>query len=77
MNEQWLSGNSYLRLLSSLHQEPDKVMNIFTQSPQELQLVSEAIQKFVKHMSITKVRQGVKCHIRISLLGNVSKEMST
>ncbi len=76
MNEQkWSSGNSYLRLLNSLHQESSKVMTLCLRSEQELQLVLEAIQKFGKCLSTGKANQ--ECRIQISLHDVDSKEMST
>ncbi len=71
----WSSGNSYLRLLSSLPQEPSKVMTLCLLSVSELQLVSEAIQTLDKHMSTGKGNP--KWVIEISLRVDVSKEMST
>ncbi len=58
-------GNSYLRLVSSLSEEPNKVMTICTQSRQELQLALEAIQIFAVHMNYGKARK--TCPMRISL----------
>ncbi len=71
--KEWSSGNSYLRLLSSLHQESSKVMTLCMQSEQELQLVLEAIRKFGKSMSTGKGK--VECRIQISLHDVDSKEM--
>ncbi len=78
----WSQGNSYLRLVSSLHLEPHKRMTIYTLSEQEQQLVSEAIQQFAKRMSSIGVE--VQSHMtngkangekKFSL--SVSKEMSS
>ncbi len=78
MDKQWLSGNSYLRLLSSLPQEPKKVMTFCMQSVQELQLVLEAIQKLDKYMSTGKGNpEKPKWVIEISLRVDASKETST
>ncbi len=76
MSNQWLSGNSYLRLLSSLHQESNKHMTFCMQSEAELQSALEAIQKFVKSLNTTKVRRK-ECRIQISLHDVDSKEMSS
>ncbi len=79
MIKKWLSGNSYLRLLDS-SVKPNSSMTIYTLSEQEQQLVSEAIQIFVKHMNSI----GVKTTSRMTsgndgttkFLLSVSKEMS-
>ncbi len=56
MNKTWHSGNSYLRLLSSLPEEPGKRMTIYTLSESERRLVSEEIQMFEKRMSTIGVK---------------------
>ncbi len=56
MNKEWLSGNSYLRLVSSLSVNPKKRMIFCTQSEQELQLVLQAVKMFEGHMSSGKVQ---------------------
>ncbi len=60
MNKNWSSGNSYLRLLSSLRDEPKKRMIFCTQSVQELQSALEATQQFVEVMIY-----GVELHVVI------------
>ncbi len=75
MTKAWSSGNSYLRLLSTLPQESNKVMTLCMQSASELQLVSEAIQILDKRMNTGKVNP--RWVIEISLRVDVSKEMST
>ncbi len=78
MSKPWLSGNSYLRLLSSLPQEPKKVMTFCMQSVQELQLVLEAIQRLDKFMNTGKGGLAKpKWVIEISLRVDASKETST
>ncbi len=54
--KQWLSANSYLRLLSSLSAERKKVMIFCTQSESEQQLVLEAIQQFRDRIISGKVQ---------------------
>ncbi len=76
MKECQRMGNSYLRLLSSLQDEPKKVMTIYTQSVSELLLVSEQIQRLDKLMNTGKVGT-VECHGRINLSVDDSKETST
>jgi len=71
----WSSGNSYLRLVSTLSQEPSKDMTIYTLSVSELQSVLEAIQKLDKSMNTGKGR--LRCHTQISLRVDDSKEMSS
>ncbi len=66
MNDKtWSSGNSYLRLVSSVYQNPKKLMIFCTQSVQELQSVLEAIQTLEAHMSSGKVR--LRCLTEIKL----------
>ncbi len=60
MTKSWSSGNSYLRLLSSLHSEEKKRMIFCTQSVSELQSVLEATQQFVEVMIY-----GVELHVVI------------
>ncbi len=76
MNEPWLSGNSYLRLLSSLYQDSNKVMTFCMQSEAELQLALEAIQKFVRSTNTIKGRRK-ECRIKISLHDVDSRETCT
>ncbi len=56
MNKSWPSGNSYLRLVSSLSANPKKRMIFCTQSEQELQLVLQAVKQFGEVMSSGKVQ---------------------
>ncbi len=56
MTKSWSSGNSYLRLLSSLSSERKKVMIFCTQSEREQQLVLQAVKVLEAHMSSGKVR---------------------
>ncbi len=56
MTKSWSSGNSYLRLLSSLSSERKKVMIFCTQSVREQQLVLQAVKLLEAHMSSGKVR---------------------
>ncbi len=56
MTKEWLSGNSYLRLLSSLSSERKKVMIFCTQSEQEQQLVLQAVKQLEVLMNCGKVR---------------------
>ncbi len=55
MNRSWQSGNSYLRLVSSLSANPKKRMIFCTQSEQEQQLVLQAVKQFEGHMTFGKV----------------------
>ncbi len=63
--KKWSSGNSYLRLLSSLPQEPNKVMTLSMLQVSELLLVSEAIQTLETHMKSGKA--SLRCHTTINL----------
>ncbi len=66
MNDKnWPSGNSYLRLVSTLYQEPKKHMTFYTQSVSELQSVLEAIQILGRRMNSGKV--SLECHTEIKL----------
>ncbi len=56
MNKSWSSGNSYLRLLSSLSSERKKVMIFCTQSDREQQLVLQAVKQLEAHITSGKVR---------------------
>ncbi len=56
MNKNWPSGNSYLRLVSSLSANPKKLMIFCTQSVQEQQLVLAAILQFGEATSFGRVR---------------------
>ncbi len=67
------TGNSYLRLLSSLRNEPKKRMTISMQSVSELQSALEAIQNLEKVMSYTKAN--LECLTTIKLAVKGSKEM--
>ncbi len=73
MSKSWSSGNSYLRLLSSLPEEPNKVMTISTLSVSELQSVLETILKLDKGMSTGKAN--LVCHTNIRLSVEDSREM--
>ncbi len=80
--KKWPQGNSYLRLLSSLQQEPLKRMTIFTHSEQEQQLVSEAIQVFARRMKCIGVELQIlmtsgKASGEKKFSLSVLKEMST
>ncbi len=74
MKKSWPSGNSYLRLVSTLYQEPKKRMTLSMQSVSELQSALEAIQKLEKFTIDGGVR--LKCLTQISLTVEGSKEMS-
>ncbi len=56
MSKAWPSGNSYLRLVSSLSQNPKKRMIFCTQSASEQRLVLEAIQQFAEATNFGKVQ---------------------
>ncbi len=56
MSERWLSGNSYLRLLSAPFRESNTGTTIFTQSESELQLALEAIQLLNHRMNYGKAK---------------------
>ncbi len=75
MLKTWQSGNSYLRLVSSLYQEPKKHMTLSMQSVLELQLALEAIQIFEKHTMPGEVK--LRCLTTIKLTLEDSKEMSS
>ncbi len=82
MNDKWLSGNSYLRQVSTLSKDPKKHMTFCTQSESEQQLVLEAIQLFVAVMKcgkvLTVVIQKQGSHVgTIGLSVEDSKEMSS
>ncbi len=80
-NKSWSSGNSYLRLLSSLSSERKKVMIFCTQSDQEQQLVLQAVKQLEELMNSGKVRvvvtkkQGT-CVGTIEVSVDDSREMS-
>ncbi len=81
MNKPWLSGNSYLRQVSTLSVDPKKHMTFCTQSASEQQLVLEAIQQFVALMSCGKELTVVisKLNKRVGTIGLSvvdSREMS-
>ncbi len=81
MTKQWLSGNSYLRLLSSLSSERKKVMIFCTQSVAEQQLVLVAVKQLEELMSSGKVRvvQTLNPETNVGTIEvsvDVSKEMS-
>ncbi len=65
MNKSWSSGNSYLRLLSSLPLEQKKVMTLHLLSVQELQSALEAILTLEGHMKSGK--ESLRCHTTVSL----------
>ncbi len=69
MTKSWLSGNSYLRQVSTLSSDPKKHMTFCTQQESEQQLVLEAIQQYVGRMTY-----GVELHVRIQKL---SKNVGT
>ena len=71
----WSQGNSYLRLVNSLYQEPGKHMTLSMQSVSELQLALEAIQRLQKHT--INGEEKLKCLTEIKLSLEGSKEMST
>ncbi len=75
MNKSWQSGNSYLRLVNTLYQEPKKHMTLSMQSVSELQQALEAIQKLEKLTCAGEVK--LKCLTEIRLSLDVSREMST
>ncbi len=56
MNKNWPSGNSYLRLVSTLAHDSKKVMIFCTQSVSEQQLVLAAILQFVEATNYGRVR---------------------
>ncbi len=80
--KEWLSGNSYLRQVSTLSSDPKKHMTFCTQQASEQQLVLEAIQQYVEVMSsgkeltvvISKLNKRVGT---IAIFVEDSKEMST
>ncbi len=74
-------GNSYLRLVSSLQEDPNKRMSICTQSESELQLVLEAATQFKTSTTIGEVVIEVMRYKSrpggvVDLCIDVSKEMS-
>ncbi len=74
MNKSWPSGNSYLRLLSSLPLEPNKVMTLSMLQVSELQLVLEAILTLEEHMKSGKAR--LRCLTTINLTVVDSEEIT-
>ncbi len=82
MSKSWSSGNSYLRLLSSLEENPKKRMIFCTQSDQEQQLVLQAVRQLEAHMSFGKVQTVVTSKPgtsvgTIEVYVDALKEMST
>ncbi len=82
MNKSWPSGNSYLRLVSSLEQNPKKRMIFCTQSELELQSVLAAVLQFKTHTTCGEVRTVVtkkpNSHVgTIEVFVDVSREMSS
>ncbi len=75
MIKSWPSGNSYLRLVSSLYQEPKKHMILSMQSVSELQQALEALQRLEKLTCGGEGRLRCLTEIKLSLEG--SKEMSS
>ncbi len=59
MTKSWQSGNSYLRLLSTLPADPKKRMIFCTQSERELQLVLEAVRQFKTFITVGEVQTEV------------------
>ncbi len=74
MRKSWQSGNSYLRLVSTLPQESNKVMTLCMQQVSELQLALEAIQTLERSISGGEVK--LRCHTEIKLSLEDSREMS-
>ncbi len=72
--KEWPSGNSYLRLVNTLYQEPKKHMTLSMQSVSDLQLALEAIQRLEKLTINGEVK--LKCHTVIKLSLEDSREMS-
>jgi len=69
----WSSGNSYLRLVSSLYQEQSKVMTLSMHTVSELQQALEAIQHLEKLTCAGEAKLKCRTEIKLSLVD--SKEM--
>ncbi len=81
MTKSWSSGNSYLRLVSSLSASPKKRMIFCTQSVLEQQLALEAILQFGEVMNSGKelhvlIKKQSKNVGTIEVFVEDSKEMS-